>query len=96
MTIDGIEYEVTGPVRKLYNRFVFFPIVNYLVPKPLLLFVLRHSKSPMIQASLKEAGSWQSMMVCYDNHPPNGIVDGWVRKYGSYPIGIRNRRLIRC
>jgi precorrin-6B methylase 2 len=90
--VDGIEFEVVPPHSRFIKSCIVDPVINRLCPKSLLLWVLRRCNSPIIQSSLRDPGGWDSMRLAYENPPPAGSIDRIVKKYGIYPMGLRNRK----
>lgn len=92
VTIDGIEYEALSTFDKVFKRAFINPLVNYVLPRGLLRKMLHTSKSPILRASLDEPGGWQSMRAAYEEDKPQGTIDALTSKYGSLPMGLRNRK----
>ncbi len=87
----GLEFEVLTPWRRCLNGLAN-PWRNYLLPKALLQWVVRRSKSPLIQETLRKPGGWQSMAIIYANPAPNGLLDGWAVQHSPLAMATRNRR----
>ncbi|MEW6535456.1 MAG: methyltransferase [Candidatus Auribacterota bacterium] len=89
---DNIEYEVFNPVQRVLKKCVFNPIINYVIPAPMMKRMLENSKSDLAHESLRAAGSWKCMQLSYDNLPPKDFIDKCVLELGSFPAGLRNRK----
>jgi hypothetical protein len=90
--MDGVEYEVMGWYRRAIGRWIVYPLSNYVIPRRALRYIIARSRSPIAQASLRSAGGWESMMIAYDRTEAGGLVDKWARRYGAFPMAVRNRR----
>lgn len=89
---EHLEFETLGRFKGLVKRRVFNPLVNYLLPLPILRLILRKSKSALVQESLRAPGSWRSMMISYARQSGSGLIDKVVTDYGVFPMGLRNRK----
>ncbi|MDX9703805.1 MAG: class I SAM-dependent methyltransferase family protein [Candidatus Auribacterota bacterium] len=94
VVIDSIEFEDFSGVRKCLKKYLFNPLINYVLPPEFLKKVLRGSKSDLAKESLVSPGSWKSMQISYDNESPKDFIDKIVLQLGSFPVGLRNRHKI--
>jgi len=92
VTIDGIEYEALDRRGRILKALFVQPLANYLLPRFLLRRIVGASRSEMVQASLEDPGGWRSMRVAYEHGEPVDFIDRIVTKYGSFPMGLRNRK----
>lgn len=90
--INGIEFETFTPIQTVVKKVIVNPLINYLVPPAFLKFVFRTSKSDLAKESLIAPGNWNSMKISYENKPPKDFIDKLVLRYGSFPVGLRNRK----
>jgi len=89
---EDLRLERVGFLRKGLRAALVGPFINYLIPRRLLRFIVSRSRSPLLSESLRAPGSWRSMMAAYAHQKPKGFVDYIVSKYGSFPMGLRNRK----
>ncbi|MCX6354262.1 MAG: class I SAM-dependent methyltransferase family protein [Candidatus Aureabacteria bacterium] len=92
LEIDGIRYETLSLFRKVFNRAVINPLINYIVPTKLLLNFLNKSKSPLLHESISRPGGWRAMKLCYENGEPVDAVDKRILKDAVLTLSARNRR----
>jgi len=85
-------FETLTPASKIVKDYILNPIINHCIPKKMLVNFLKKSKSPLIQESLKRPGSWRCMKISYDKNPPLDFIDRIVTHYGTFPMGLRNRK----
>ncbi|MCD6460228.1 class I SAM-dependent methyltransferase family protein [bacterium] len=90
--IDSIEYEDFPLFRKILKKIIFNPMLNYILPSSFLKNIIKDSKSDLGHESLKAPGNWNSMKICYENKPPKDFIDTFILTYGSFPLGLRNRK----
>ena len=90
-TLDGIQFEVHGPGRRLMRRLVLEPLVNYLLPASLTRAMLRLTKSELAAANWADPGGWRSMVISYENNPRQ-LADRVLVGGGAVPTALRNRR----
>jgi len=92
LEIDGIRYETLPLLRRIVNRAVINPLVNYIVPAKLLVQYLKGSKSLLAHESILRPGGWRAMRLCYENAPPRDMVDKRILKDAVLTLSARNRR----
>ncbi len=92
IVIGNIEYESFDGITKLFKKFIFNPLLNYVLPAEFLKKILANSKSDLAHESLVDPGNWKSMKLSYENNPPKDFLDKMVLRYGSFPAGLRNRK----
>jgi len=88
--VDGIEYEVLPYFQRVKKAVVFNPLMNYLIPRWLMLYLLRGSM--LFKESLERPGGWRAMEIIYENRPPRNFFDRMAIKYSPFSIAIRNRK----
>jgi len=89
--VDGIQFEALTAGRRLFRNVFINPMINYVLPRSLLRrFLCR--RSPLVDACIREPGSWECMRLSYEPEAPQGTVDRMVQKYGSFPMALRNRK----
>lgn len=91
-TIDGIEYEVLTPAQVWVKRLLINPIMNYVLPKSLIMYGIEKSRSQLLKESVLRPGGWRSMEISYDNNPHADWVDRIALKFSTLPMSLRNRR----
>ncbi len=89
--IDGIEFEGLTTFDRLARNVLVNPMINYILPRRLLRAIAR-KRSPLVDACIREPGSWECMRLSYELQEAKGQVDGMVQKYGSFPMALRNRK----
>jgi len=87
-----LDYEKVTPLRKFARNVLVGPLINHILPSKFLIKVLKGSKSELAHETLVRPGSWQAMMISYANKKPIDMIDAFVVKYGSFPMGLRNRK----
>jgi len=90
-SLEGIDFETHGPVRRLIRRLVLEPVVNYVVPPPMMRAMLRLGKSELAAANWTDPGGWRSMVISYDGKPPRWA-DKMLVNGGAMSMALRNRR----
>lgn len=90
MTAD--EFETISRGRLIAKIFFINPIINYLLPRRLLLHILKTNRSPLLEESIRAPGGWKSMHLSYEKSTPVSIVDKFVLRFGIFPMGLRNRK----
>ncbi|HRZ86678.1 MAG TPA: class I SAM-dependent methyltransferase family protein [bacterium] len=91
-TIDGIEYEVLTPAQVVVKKALINPLMNYVLPKSLVLYGINKSRSPLLKESILRPGGWRSMEISYENGPHVDWVDMLALKFSTFPMSLRNRR----
>jgi SAM-dependent methyltransferase len=91
-TIDGVEYEVLAPVQVIVKKLLINPLMNYILPKSLILYGIEKSKSPLLKESILRPGGWRSMEISYDNIAHADVIDKLAMKFSTFPMSLRNRR----
>jgi len=89
--IDGIRFEVPSLLDRFVGTCFVNPLANYLLPRGMLRSILGR-KSPLIEACVRNPGSWECMRLSYDFQKSDGNVDSWVQRFGSLPMALRNRK----
>jgi len=89
--IDGIQFEALTTRKRVVRDWLINPMINYILPRWLLRAVLR-GRSPLVDACVREPGSWECMRLSYETEESTGAIDRMVQKYGSFPIALRNRK----
>ena len=89
--IDGIEFEAQPTFSRLARDYLVNPMINYVLPRSLLRALIRR-RSPLLDACIKEPGSWECMRLSYEAQETQGAIDKLVQKYGSFPMALRNRK----
>ncbi len=92
MSVLTEPFETLSLARKISKDLFINFFVNTLVPKKTLKRFLEQSKSPLVQESLKKPGSWLCMKISYENKPPIDFIDRMVNQFGTFPMGLRNRK----
>ncbi len=90
--IDGIRYETLPLLRKIFNRAVLNPLVNYVVPAKILTDFISKSKSPLVQESILRPGGWRAMRISYENGVPQDWIDKCILKDAVLTLSARNRK----
>ena len=90
--IDGVEYEVLPAFERMKKALVGNTIFRFLLPRSLLLRILKASGSALIEESMVRPGGWRSMEIIYENSEPRNFVDRMAVRYGAFPMAIRNRK----
>jgi hypothetical protein len=89
--VDGIEFEALTTFDRVARNCLVNPMINYILPRRLLRAVIR-KRSPLLDACIKEPGSWECMRLSYERREGQGAVGTFVEKYGSIPMALRNRK----
>lgn len=91
-TVINEPFEKLSVFQKVAKDYLVNPLINHFIPRGVLIRWLLQSKSPLIQESLKRPGSWRCMKISYERKPPVDFIDGVVSCYGTFPMGLRNRK----
>ena len=86
------DFECLSKGRLIVKNVFINPLVNYLLPRRLLLHLLKTKRSPLLEESIRAPGGWRSMHLSYENNAPVSSVDKFVLRYGIFPMGLRNRK----
>lgn len=89
--IDGIQFEALTTGNRVMRDWFINPMINYILPRWLLRALLR-GRSPLVDACVREPGSWECMRLSYEDQEAQGAIDKLVQKYGSFPMALRNRK----
>lgn len=92
--VDGIRFETLPLLRRVFNRVVINPFINYILPAKLIRGFLSSSRSPLVQESMSRPGGWRAMKICYENAEPVDFVDKIILKSAVLTLSARNRRKI--
>lgn len=87
---EDIEFERLNAVRRCIKRGLFDPTINYL-PAGFMKWLLRHFESELAAANWSDPGGWRSMVISYQNDPPQHA-DRIMVRLGTIPMALRNRR----
>ena len=90
--IDGIEYEILPHFQRIKKIFFGNPVMNYLLPRRMMLYLLEASGSPLFKESLERPGGWRAMEIMYENKRPRSFFDRMAIRYGVFSMAIRNRK----
>ena len=90
--IDGVEYEVLPALERIKKMLVGNPVFRCLLPKVVVLRILRASGSPLIEESMVRPGGWRAMEIIYENKEPRNFIDRMAVRNGAFPMAIRNRK----
>jgi len=52
-------FETLSPIGKIVKDYFLNPLINHIIPAKMLVGFLKRSKSPLIQESFVQPGSWQ-------------------------------------
>lgn len=85
-------FETLSKPRLFIKNVLINPLVNYLMPRKLLLHILKTNKSPLLEESIRAPGGWRSMHISYENKEPVSALDKLVLRFGIFPMGLRNRK----
>jgi 16S rRNA G966 N2-methylase RsmD len=85
-------FERMSLIQKLYKNYLVNPMINHVIPKKHLINYLKQSKSPLVQETLKQPGSWRCMKLSYENQAPVDFVDAVANRFGTFPMALRNRK----
>jgi len=88
---EGIIFEKPKKHARFLKKWIVNPIINYL-PKSWLLWLFRKTESPLLKECLVKAGSWKTMQISYENKPHVDLMDKFFLTYGTFPMGLRNRK----
>lgn len=91
-SLPVLDYETVSPLRKFARDLFVSPLINYIIPTDFLVKILKTSHSELAHESLSRPGGWRSMMLAYANQKPLDMIDALVIKYGTFPMGLRNRK----
>ena len=94
VSVDGITLESPTWTDQAMKTLVVNPLANYLIPRKVLKWAVKKSQSGVLLHSIQEPGGWRSMRAAYEDGEPADTLDQWVRKYGSFPMGLRNRKRV--
>ncbi len=86
------EFETISRGRLFIKNVFINPLINYLMPRKLLLHLLKTKGSPLLEESIRAPGGWRSMHLSYENKDPVSTIDKLVLKFGIFPMGLRNRK----
>lgn len=86
------EFEYLPKWKLLIKNIFINPLVNYLLPRRLLLHLLKTNRSPLLEESIRSPGGWRSMHLSYERCAPVSVIDKFVLHYGIFPMGLRNRK----
>lgn len=86
------KFESFSRGRLIVKNLIINPLINYLLPRKLLLHLLKTNKSPLLEESIKDPGGWKSMHLSYESAAPVSNIDKFVLHYGIFPMGLRNRK----
>lgn len=90
--IDGIRFEALSLPRKIFNRLVVNPFINYILPKKWIRDFLKQSNSPLANESILRPGGWRAMHLTYENAEPCGLVDKLILQKAVLTLAARNRK----
>jgi len=93
-TIQSIQepFERLSFFQRISKDYIVNPLINHLIPRDLLVSYLKKSKSPLVRESLRRPGSWKCMKISYEKKAPVDFVDLMVSHFGTFPMGLRNRK----
>lgn len=86
------DFECLSKGRLIVKNLFINPLVNYLLPRKILLHLLKTNRSPLLEESIRAPGGWRSMHLSYENNTPVSSIDKLVLRYGIFPMGLRNRK----
>jgi len=97
MSGDGLkdgdfEFERIPRLAGMAKRLFINPWINYLIPRKILLSILKNSECRMLHASLEDPGGWKSMCLAYEDGEPKDLIDKLVCRLGAFPMALRNRK----
>ncbi|MCX5673760.1 MAG: class I SAM-dependent methyltransferase [Planctomycetota bacterium] len=87
---EGLEFECSGPLRRLLKAAVINPLANYF-PAVLQRAFLRSLRSELAAANWADPGGWKSMVICYQDRRKR-LADKLLCTLGTIPMALRNRR----
>ncbi len=85
------DYEVLSTGKQVAH-WILNPFRNYVVPSPMLRSIVRASRSPLIQETLRAPGGWKSMGIIHANALPMDRLDALALTSNPLSIETRNRR----
>jgi len=85
-------FETLSPMGKALKDYFVHPLINHIIPVKMLVGFLKRSKSPLIQESFVQPGSWKCMKFSYEKRKPVDFIDRVVYQFGTFPMGLRNRK----
>ncbi|MGE5341442.1 MAG: alpha/beta fold hydrolase [Candidatus Omnitrophota bacterium] len=90
--LPPLDYDVLAPHTRWLRNVLISPLINYLIPVPLIVGALKRSGSELAHENLTCAGGWRAMMIIYANRAPRDRIDRLVLTDGVIPMAVRNRR----
>jgi hypothetical protein len=88
---DAIQFETMSSGKRLVRNLLVNPMINYILPRSLLRGLVAR-RSALLDACVREPGSWECMRLSYEPEEPRGHIDRVVQKYGTIPTALRNRK----
>jgi hypothetical protein len=90
--LDGLVFQAPSRLDRILGTAVR-PLINYILPRAMLRRLLV-GRSPLVDACIRNPGSWECMRLSYDFQESQSRVDSWVQQFGSLPMALRNRKLM--
>jgi hypothetical protein len=87
-----LSFETIPFSKRFIRKWFVYPLLNYVVPKSMVMAYLSKSKSAFLKELLRGPGSWRTMMLSYEREMPTDAMDRWIYEHGSFPVGLRNRK----
>ena len=90
--LENNDFERLSLIARTAKTLFVNPWINYLVPRKVLMGILKNSQCRMLHASFEDPGGWKSMCIAYEADKPRDLIDKLVCHLGTFPMALRNRK----